>query len=173
MSMSPRRRSALLVVASLAAAGVVVTGCGSSSYGAGSKTTSMTSAAGGAAASPGAAEITTGTVAGLGPVLENGQGRVLYVYTPDGTSGVTCTGECASAWPPVMTSGQSATTSGAAKASLLGSTADPAGGTVVTYAGRPLYTYVGDTSAGTATGQGSGGIWFVVSPSGTYIKTAG
>jgi hypothetical protein len=70
-----------------------------------------------------------------------------------------------------MSSGKTATASGTAKASLLGSTANPAGGTVVTYAGRPLYTFVGDTSAGTASGQGKGGIWFVVSPSGTVVKS--
>lgn len=174
MSITPRRRNAVLGVVGLAAAGLLVAGCGSSSsYEGGSTTTATNSATGGAAAAAGSAEVTTGTVAGLGPVLENGQGMVLYIYTPDGTSGVTCTGGCASTWPPLMTSGQSATAGGAAKASLLGSTANPAGGTVVTYAGRPLYTYVGDTSAGTATGQGSGGIWFVVSPSGTYIKSAG
>jgi predicted lipoprotein with Yx(FWY)xxD motif len=170
MSINPRRRNAVLGVAVLAAAGLVVAGCGSSSSGA-SKTSATNSAASGAAASTGATGVTAGTVAGLGPVLENGQGRVLYIYTPDGTSGVTCTGGCASTWPPLMSSGQSARASGAAKGSLLGSTADPAGGTVVTYAGRPLYTYVGDTSAGTATGQGTGGIWFVVSPSGTVVKS--
>jgi len=174
MSITPRRRNALLGVAALAAAGLVVAGCGSSSsYGGASKTSATNSAASAAAASTGATTVTTGTVAGLGPVLENGQGMVLYIYTPDGTGGVTCTGGCASTWPPLMTSAQAATATGAAKASLLGSTANPAGGTVVTYAGRPLYTYVGDTSAGTATGQGSGGIWFVVSPSGTVVKSAG
>ena len=52
--------------------------------------------------------------------------------------------------------------------SLLGTTAEPGGGTVVTYAGRPLYTYAGDTSTGVANGQGSGGVWYVVAPSGTY-----
>jgi predicted lipoprotein with Yx(FWY)xxD motif len=168
MNITPHHRNALLGVAVLAAAGLVVAGCGSSSSG--SKTTSTNSATSSAAAATGTTRVTTGTVAGLGPVLENGQGMVLYIYTPDGTSGVTCTGGCASTWPSLMSSGTTATAGGTAKASLLGSTANPAGGTVVTYAGRPLYTYVGDTSAGTASGQGKGGIWFVVSPSGTVVK---
>jgi predicted lipoprotein with Yx(FWY)xxD motif len=171
MNITPRHRNAVLGMAVLAAAGLAVAGCGSSSSAAGSKTTSTNSATSGAAASTGATTVTTGTVAGLGPVLENAQGRVLYIRTPDGTSGVTCTGGCASTWPPLLSSGTT-TASGAAKASLLGSTANPAGGTVVTYAGRPLYAYVGDTSAGTANGQGTGGIWFVVSPTGTVVKTS-
>ena len=100
MNITPHHRNALLGVAVLAAAGLVVAGCGSSSSG--SKTTSTNSATSGAAASTGAAEVTTGTVAGLGPVLENGQGMVLYIYTPDGTSGVTCTGGCASIWPSLI-----------------------------------------------------------------------
>jgi predicted lipoprotein with Yx(FWY)xxD motif len=171
MNVKPHHRNAVLGMAVLAAAGLLVAGCGSSSSGTGSKTTSTNSATSGAVASTGTTKVTTGTVAGLGPVLETGQGMVLYVYTPDGTSGVTCTGGCASTWPSLMSSGKTATASGAAKASLLGSTADPAGGAVVTYAGRPLYTDVGDTSAGTANGQGTGGIWFVVAPSGTVVKS--
>jgi len=171
MNINPHHRNAVLGMAMLAAAGLTVAGCGMSSSGGGSKTTSTNSATSGAAASTTTTKVITGTVAGLGPVLENGQGRVLYIYTPDGTSGVTCTGGCASTWPSLMSSGKTATATGTAKASLLGSTANPAGGTAVTYAGRPLYTFVGDTSAGTANGQGKGGIWFVVSPSGTVVKS--
>jgi predicted lipoprotein with Yx(FWY)xxD motif len=40
---------------------------------------------------------------------------------------------------------------------------------VVTYAGWPLYTYVGDTQAGLASGQGldlEGGVWYVLRTSG-------
>ncbi len=52
--------------------------------------------------------------------------------------------------------------------------ADPAGGRVVTYAGWPLYTYVGDTAPGTVKGQGldaNGGLWYVLSPAGNVIRT--
>jgi predicted lipoprotein with Yx(FWY)xxD motif len=161
-----RLHNAVLGVAGLAAASLLVGGCGSSSSYSGGSTTSGTRAD---ASGAGAVEVTTGTVAGLGTVLENGQGRVLYIYTPDGKSAVTCTGGCASAWPPLaIASGQKPMAIGTAQASLLGTIADPAGGTVVTYAGRPLYTYAGDTSAGTASGQGSGGTWYVVAPSGAY-----
>jgi predicted lipoprotein with Yx(FWY)xxD motif len=167
--MHPRRDTAL-AVAGLAAAGLLVAGCGSSSsYAGGSTTPTTRSGASAAGTTTGAVEVTTGAGAGLGTVLENGQGRVLYVYTPDGTSAMTCTGGCASAWPPLkLAPGPTTTASGTAKASLLGTRADPNGGTVVTYAGRPLYTYAGDSSAGTASGQGSGGMWYVVTAAGTY-----
>jgi hypothetical protein len=43
---------------------------------------------------------------------------------------------------------------------------------VATYAGWPLYTYVTDTSPGTAHGQAlvlNGGLWDVIAPSGKVI----
>jgi Secreted repeat of unknown function len=55
-----------------------------------------------------------------------------------------------------------------------GSDPNPAGGRVVTYARWPLYTYVADTSGGTAKGQAlnlNGGLWYVLSPSGKVIRT--
>lgn len=63
---------------------------------------------------------------------------------------------------------------GQAKASLLGSDPDPQGGRVVTYNHWPLYTYITDTSAGTAKGQAlklNGGLWYVLSPAGKVIRT--
>jgi predicted lipoprotein with Yx(FWY)xxD motif len=56
----------------------------------------------------------------------------------------------------------------------LGSDPNPGGGTVVTYSGWPLYTYVADTAAGAAQGQAlnlNGGLWYVMSPSGAIIRT--
>lgn len=55
---------------------------------------------------------------------------------------------------------------------MLGSDRDPEGGRVVTCIGGPLYTDVGDTSAGTANGQAAnanGGLWYVLAPSGEAI----
>ncbi len=160
-------RTAAIAAAGLLATGVLVAGCGSSGYSSGTTGTTATSQSAAAATT-----ITTGTVAHLGPVLENGQGRVLYIFTPDGTAGVTCTGGCAAAWPPVMTtSGAAATAGGTAKTALVGETANPGGGTVVTYAGHPLYTYAGDSGPGVASGQGSGSKWYVITPAGT-VKDA-
>jgi predicted lipoprotein with Yx(FWY)xxD motif len=105
----------------------------------------------------------------------NAQGRTLYIFMPDKHEKVTCTSSCASLWPPAkLTSGQTATAGGGAKASLLGSDPDPEGGAVITYAGWPLYTYAADSGPGTANGQAvnaNGGLWYVLSPSGTIITT--
>jgi Secreted repeat of unknown function len=42
--------------------------------------------------------------------------------------------------------------------------------------GFPMYSYAGDSGPGQASGQGknlSGGLWWVVAPSGSWIKTTG
>ena len=92
-------------------------------------------------------------------VLVNSQGMTLYYRTSDTTSSV-CSGGCASAWPPVIsTSTPSAVTSLPGTLSLL----TDANGSQVTYKGHPLYTYSGDTAPGQANGEGIGGIWFVAS----------
>ena len=129
-------------------------GCGSSASSPGTTTTQTTS---------GSATVSSGTVAGRGTVLVNGQGQTLYTFEPDKHASVTCVGACASVWPPLqLPAGQTPLAAGAVKQSLLGSDPNPSGGQVVTYAGWPLYTYVADTSAGTAQGQAlnlNGGLW--------------
>jgi predicted lipoprotein with Yx(FWY)xxD motif len=106
-------------------------------------------------------------------VVVNAQGRTLYVFAPDKAKKVTCVGGCAAVWPPLaLSSGQKPVVSGQAKSSLVGSDPNPAGGRTVTYAGWPLYTYVTDTSPGTARGQAinlNGGLWDVIAPSGKVI----
>jgi predicted lipoprotein with Yx(FWY)xxD motif len=119
--------------------------------------------------------ISTRKLPKLGTVLVNSKGRTLYMFVPDKRTKVTCVGSCAAAWPPVkLPKGSKAVAAGKAKASLLGSDRDPAGGRVVTYNKWPLYTYIGDTAAGQAKGQAlnlNGGLWYVLSPSGKVIKT--
>jgi predicted lipoprotein with Yx(FWY)xxD motif len=118
--------------------------------------------------------ISTKSLPKLGTVLVNAKGRTLYMFVPDKRTKVTCVSACAAVWPPVkLAKGAKAVAKGKAKASLLGSDRDPAGGRVVTYNGWPLYSYVSDTAAGQARGQAlnlNGGLWYVLSPSGTVIK---
>jgi predicted lipoprotein with Yx(FWY)xxD motif len=134
-------------------------------------TTSSTAASSTSATS--AVQIATRSIPGLGVVLVNGKGRTLYVFAPDKAKTVTCVGGCASVWPPLaISTGQKPTTSGQVKATLVSSDPNPAGGRVVTYGGWPLYSYVADASAGTASGQAlnsSGGLWYVISPTGKVI----
>jgi len=119
--------------------------------------------------------ISTKKLPKLGTILVNSQGRTLYMFVPDKHKKVTCVAACAAIWPPMkLAKGAKPVAKGPAKASLLGSDPDPAGGRVVTYAGWPLYTYVADTKAGFAKGQAlnlNGGLWYVLAPSGKVIRT--
>jgi predicted lipoprotein with Yx(FWY)xxD motif len=118
--------------------------------------------------------VTTRKVGKLGVILVNGKGRTLYMFVPDKRTKVTCKGSCAIIWPPLkIKAGQKPTAGGAAKKSLLGTVKNPGGGRVVTYNRWPLYTYITDHKPGQTTGQAvdnSGGLWYVLSPSGKVIK---
>ncbi|HXP99318.1 MAG TPA: hypothetical protein VN845_04530 [Solirubrobacteraceae bacterium] len=115
------------------------------------------------------------TLPTVGAVLVNAEGHTLYTFAPDQHSKVTCVSSCAAVWPPLkLVSGETAAGPPQLKASLLGSDADPEGGSVVTYAGWPLYTYAADGSAGQDNGQAieaNGGRWYVIAPSGKVITT--
>lgn len=123
----------------------------------------------------GAATVQTRKVGKLGTILVNSKGLTLYMFVPDKQKRVTCKGSCAVIWPPLkLKSGQKPTAGGAAKKSLLGTDKNPSGGLVVTYNKWPLYTYLPDTKPGQVKGQAlnnSGGLWYVLSPSGKVIKT--
>ena len=107
----------------------------------------------------------TATVQGKSEtIFTNDSGMTLYYYMPDKDSSVTCTGGCAAAWPPLM-AGSSSPGTMTGVTGTWGSVANPAGGSVVTYNGWPLYTFVKDTAPGQTTGEGVGGAWFVATPS--------
>ena len=53
---------------------------------------------------------------------------------------------------------------------LLGTITRDDGTTQVTYNGWPLYYFAGDTAASDTAGQGLGGVWFLVSPTGEAIE---
>jgi predicted lipoprotein with Yx(FWY)xxD motif/mono/diheme cytochrome c family protein len=119
--------------------------------------------------------ITSRTVTGLGTILVNSHGQTLYVFAPDNASKVTCTGGCAAVWPPeYLPTAGAAVGAGGVKTSMLSSLPAQNGGKVVTYAGWPLYTYVADTTPGSVAGQAvnlNGGYWYVITTSGTVVKT--
>lgn len=108
----------------------------------------------------------------LGTVLAAGPKKLtVYLFEADKGGASACSGACASAWPPVTTSGTPAGT-GAAKSSALSTIKRSDGTTQVTYKGHPLYYFVQDKDAGDAYGEGStafGAGWYVLSPSGAKI----
>jgi predicted lipoprotein with Yx(FWY)xxD motif len=158
------RLGALLATALLAAA------CGSS----GTSGSSSTPAAGSTASGSAAALVITTKSGSAGTYLTNGSGRAVYLWVKDPKNQSECSGACASAWPPVPAGG-TVTASGSAVSSDLGSITRSDGSKQVTYDGHPLYYFVGDTGAGTTSGQGSDGFgakWWLVAPSGASITSS-
>jgi predicted lipoprotein with Yx(FWY)xxD motif len=108
----------------------------------------------------------------FGRILFDGRGFVLYAFTRDRHGKSSCSGACAAAWPPYIVKSGARAGAGIA-ARRLGTTRRPDGSLQVTYAGRPLYYYVGDRRPGQILCQGVseyGGIWRVVRPSGELVK---
>src|SRR4051812_40689517 len=108
---------------------------------------------------------------GLGSILVDSQGRTLYLWQADTGPKSACSGACAAAWPPLLTTGAPTAASGA-KASLLGTTKRSDGAVQVTYNEHPLYLFTGDSASGQTYGQGSTGFgapWYVLAPSGSQI----
>ena len=109
------------------------------------------------------------TTGALGTYLVNGDGRTLYMFTPDTAGASTCYDNCADAWPPLL---GTATAGAGADGSLLSTVARTDGTTQVVYGKYPLYYFDKDTAAGDTKGQGVGTKWYVVGADGEEITTA-
>src|SRR3990172_620194 len=105
----------------------------------------------------------------LGSILIDARGLTLYAFTQDSPGTSTCQAGCVEFWPPLLISGSPSAGDGI-QASLLGTITRSDGGSQVTYAGRPLYTFAQDNAPGELNGQGSGGVWFVVTPEGDIVS---
>jgi predicted lipoprotein with Yx(FWY)xxD motif len=119
----------------------------------------------------GSATLNVNQTAGYGPVLVDNQGRSLYVFMGDtqNSGASTCTDACATAWPPLTSTGELTADEGL-DPSLLGTITRPDGSTQVTYNGWPLYAYQGDAVPGDTAGQGMNNQWYLVSPAGTAVQ---
>jgi predicted lipoprotein with Yx(FWY)xxD motif len=109
----------------------------------------------------------------FGNVLFDGRGFVLYAFTKDPRGRSACGGACAKAWPPYVVRGPVRAGAGV-KASLLGTIRRANGSRQVTYAGRPLYFYVGDKKPRQILCQNVsefGGLWLIVRPSGKLVRS--
>ena len=119
-----------------------------------------------AATSSGPAPAVTAHSSSFGRILFDGRGFALYAFTSDPRGRSTCSGACAAAWPPYLVSAKPT-------GKLVGTTRRPDGKLQVTYAGRPLYYYVGDRKPGQILCQNVreyGGLWLVVRPSGALVR---
>jgi predicted lipoprotein with Yx(FWY)xxD motif len=148
-----------IVMLSLATAGLVMTAaCGSASGTGGS-----------VPAPPATGDAVSAQPTSLGTILVDGRGRTVYVFANDKTNASTCTGACAADWPAVQAPA-TLPTSLPGVSGALGLTIRSDDGHQLTVAGHPVYTFSGDSAPGQTNGQGvnlDGGVWTVVSPSGT------
>jgi predicted lipoprotein with Yx(FWY)xxD motif len=161
----------ILGAAGLAALALALSACGSSASSSSSAPTTSAPAtsapaagASSAASSASGGTVSMTTIKGVA-VLTSSSGKTLYWFAPDTSTTSKCTGSCATYWPPVT----GPVTAGSGVTGTLGTITRSDGTMQATYDGHPLYTYVGDTAAGQAKGNGlnlSGGLWYEMTVSG-------
>lgn len=83
-------------------------------------------------------------------ILTTTKGRTLYSLSAETNGRFICTGTCTSTWHPLVVSAGTKPT-GPVK---LGTIKRPEGKTQVTFKGRPLYSFNGDSKAGEVNGEG-------------------
>jgi predicted lipoprotein with Yx(FWY)xxD motif len=170
------RRKFMTGAAGFMALGIVLAACGDSSTktaatgSTGATTTLPASSAWpgmSPAAGPAALEVTTDPT--LGKIITDAKGVALYIYAQDTPGVSTCTGGCATAWPPLT-----ATSAPAPVADITGTISEitrPDGSEQIAVNGQPLYYFQADAmTAGSVKGQGVGGSWYVLGPDGKQMK---
>jgi predicted lipoprotein with Yx(FWY)xxD motif len=161
LTASKRRLRLMLALPAAAASAVVMAACGSSN-----------TASGGSSSSPVAAAstVTTANIGGA-TVLTNDKGFTLYSFAPDTSTSSNCNGSCATNWPP-----EKGPVTAAGVKGTFATIQRSDGSTQASFNGHPLYTFVGDTSAGQANGNGVnafGGVWQEVTTSGSAAPANG
>ncbi|MEZ2390527.1 hypothetical protein AB6813_13445 [bacterium RCC_150] len=107
-----------------------------------------------------------------GQIVVGSNGRSVYFFTKDvkDSGKSACTGGCATSWPAVTTT--SATPKVEDVGGTIGTIPTSDGKMQITINGMPIYYYGQDKAAGDVKGQGVGGVWFLVSPSGTMVTSS-
>lgn len=155
-------KTTLISLLAIALVAAVVAGCGG-----GNNTATASSSQSGS----GSHTIAVSDNSSLGKVLVDSKGRTVYLFQKDTGSMSTCSGACATDWPPVTTTGKPTAGSGLT-ASMVGTTTRSDGTKQVTYNGHPLYTFAGDSAPGATSGQGLddfGAEWYVLAAGGDKI----
>jgi predicted lipoprotein with Yx(FWY)xxD motif len=176
------KRLTLTLIAAL----VVASGCGGdetsttsaqqSQDGATSRDSGEAGDGDGAATATRAGEVTTPRRKGtritirdseFGQMLFDSRRQAIYVFENDRRQRTVCYGECAAAWPPVLTEGEPVAGRGV-DADLLNTIRRRNGARQLTYAGRPLYYYANEKRGEVRCHNVNlnGGLWWVVGPSG-------
>ena len=103
----------------------------------------------------------------FGTMLFDSKQQAIYIFERDAKGKSVCSGDCAKAWPPVLTEGEPAAGKGV-KGGLLGTIKRRDGRRQVTYAGKPLYYYAHEAPGEVRCHNVdlNGGYWWVVGPDG-------
>jgi predicted lipoprotein with Yx(FWY)xxD motif len=107
----------------------------------------------------------------FGRVIADRRGEAFYLFDKEKGKRSRCYGECAVAWPPVLTKGKPRAGTGA-DADLLGTTKRRNGKLQVTYNGHPLYYYKDDEPGRILCHNVDefGGLWLVVNRRGDAVS---
>jgi predicted lipoprotein with Yx(FWY)xxD motif len=108
----------------------------------------------------------------LGTILVDARGRTLYLFEKDRAGMSACTSSCLQYWP-AFTSRATPQAGKGVQQSMLKLIKQHNGARQVTYAGHPLYTFVGDKHAGQTTGEGLtnfGAAWYALGASGRKVE---
>jgi predicted lipoprotein with Yx(FWY)xxD motif len=170
------RKTGWAAAAGLGSLALLLTACGGSSASSTGSTPTTTAQAAGQASSSALGGIQPGDVvlivqkSALGYVLAAADGQVVYTYGKDSKgSAPTCTGSCATTWPPLT--GKPLASQADKLPGTLGTVSDANGAKQVTYNGLPLYTFKG-AKAFVTTGNGVDGEWHVIKLSASDIVTS-
>jgi predicted lipoprotein with Yx(FWY)xxD motif len=106
----------------------------------------------------------------FGEMLFDSRRQAIYIFEKDPKGRTVCYGECAEAWPPVLSKGKPVAGKGV-DAGLLGTVERRDGTRQVTYTGKPLYYYAHEAPGEVRCHNVNlnGGFWWVVGPDGERL----
>ena len=113
-----------------------------------------------------------GSIVGTAPctfceLLTNADGMTLYAFEKDPAGQSTCTGDCATEWPPLFVEGGAVPAVGDLDPSLFSLVPNP-DGQVLAINGHALYLFADDKAPGDVNGQDKDD-FYAVTPQGTLI----
>lgn len=162
-------KSRLMIMCTALASAAILAACGSSYQAASSGGSSSSGGSGGS----GDGALGIRSIKNAGTVLTTSEGMTLYMRTTDRNGKITCTGKCASNWPPLIGSGPLPKLPSGASGQIAALKRPDGGQKQVTFAGHPLYTFVHDSAPGQANGQGLDDVWFAMKANGSSKKSGG
>jgi predicted lipoprotein with Yx(FWY)xxD motif len=106
----------------------------------------------------------------VGSFLTGKAGRTLYVFAKDTANTSSCSGTCATTWPPFTLGSGETAVAGTGVSGTVGMLTRSDGSTQVTINGKPVYYFSGDSAAGDTNGQGFDGLWYVADADGSPVQ---